>query len=803
MPLINATGYHHRAFTASTARTYSAPFLIFGFAATLVLVSILVTLSLRHLQSTHNSIMSLAEEHSVKSNLVRKMYNAARDRTMHLFAMVNDSDPFQQDEQFQKFTALSGVFADSRTHLMKMKLTPEERNLVELQGEQTRATIPYQDQVVEMVQQRNIKRAHEILMSAAVPYQDKVLATLERLIDLQDEATNIIAQQSKATQQQAYVMIFSIAALTLVLALVIAIFISRRIIHTERALNYGKKLAEVTLRSIGEAVITTDAIGHVQYLNPLAERLTAWSIPQAEDVKLSRVLSVMDGETEHNMDNVVSYVLENHARITSPENAILNNRANQSYAIEYTAAPILDENELLHGAIVVFRDVTEMRSMAYQLSYQASHDALTGLLNRHEFEVRLQHAISNARTEHIQHALCYLDMDQFKVINDTCGHIAGDEVLKQLSQHLKDHVRENDSLARLGGDEFGILLEGCDIAYAEEIVEKIRRTVNEIRFIWNNKPFDLSVSIGVAPINMISGNVSDVMSAADTACYEAKDQGRNRIHIYHPDDENMAKRQGEMHWVHRINEALDNDQIELHFQEIFALQTDRLGHRYCEALVRLRDEQGQLVPPMAFIPAAERYNLMPAIDKRVLKQSLTHITTLNKRGISLYVSINLSGQSICDNEFLNYIVEEIVISGVDASHLIFEITETAAIANFNRALHFIKTLKELGCKFALDDFGSGLSSFAYLKNLPVDFLKIDGTFVRDIINDPKNAAFVESINQIGSIMGIKTIAEYVENQDILDKLVSIGVHYAQGFHIGKPAPIDTFSFITPVTAKRD
>ena len=355
-------------------------------------------------------------------------------------------------------------------------------------------------------------------------------------------------------------------------------------------------------------------------------------------------------------------------------------------------------------------------------------------------------------------------------------------------------------LARLGGDEFGVLLESCPINKATELAESLRQAVHNTRFIWDDKSFEIGVSIGLVPIIATSGTLSDLLSEADTACYEAKDQGRNRIHIYHQDDSNLQKRRGEMHWVHRINDALDKEQFVLYCHDIHLINkkhgTDiqkNNNDRQVEVLLRLKGEDGKIIPPMAFIPAAERYNLMPVIDKYVITKAFDYIEQY-KDDNKLRLFINLSGQSLCDAHFIDFIVNEFEHRNIDPARFTFEITETSAIANFTRAVNFINTLKQLGCQFALDDFGSGLSSFAYLKSMPVNYLKIDGTFVRGMATDNTDTAFIEAIHQIGGIMGIETIAEYVENEDILSKLSTIGVNFAQGFHLDSPRPLlDVFN----------
>jgi diguanylate cyclase (GGDEF)-like protein/PAS domain S-box-containing protein len=457
--------------------------------------------------------------------------------------------------------------------------------------------------------------------------------------------------------------------------------------------------------------------------------------------------------------------------------------------VQVSANPIREQGQVT-GAVVVFRNITEARAMARKMDYLATHDPLTGLVNRREFERRLQHAIEGARLDGGEHALCYLDLDQFKVVNDTCGHIAGDELLRQLTVLLKRRMRQSDTLARLGGDEFGVLLEHCRAEQALRLAAELRGAVQEFRFVWDDKTFAVGVSIGLVTIDAHAGGIGAVLSAADSACYMAKEGGRNRVHMYQPNDTELARRQGEMQWVARIHRALDESRLELACQRIVPVAGAGAAGLHLEVLVRMRDEQGRSVPPGAFLPAAERYNLMPTVDRWIVGATLdtlaAHREVLDQIEMC---SINLSGNSVGEEDFLRFISERLQASGIPAHKICFEITETAAVANLSRALAFIGALREQGCRFALDDFGSGMSSFAYLKTLPVDFLKIDGNFVRDMPHDPVDHAMVEAINQVGHVMGILTIAEFVENERIFAALGSIGVDFAQGIGIAAPEPL--------------
>jgi diguanylate cyclase (GGDEF)-like protein/PAS domain S-box-containing protein len=563
-----------------------------------------------------------------------------------------------------------------------------------------------------------------------------------------------------------------------------------QLLAQQAALFQEKERAEVTLHSIGDGVITTDAAGNVEYLNPVAETLTGWTLKEAHGLPLAQIMGLIDETSRQPVENPVYRCLREGAVVALADHAALVRRDSQELAIADSAAPIRDHSGEIIGAVMVFHDVAQARKLTQQLSYQASHDALTDLPNRTEFERQLEAALISAKNDGHQHVLCYLDLDQFKIVNDTCGHVAGDELLRQITGMLHSTIRETDVLARLGGDEFGILLRHCDSQRAPLVAESLCKAVKDFRFLWGEHSFETGVSIGLVAITADSLSVSEVLSTADVACYAAKDKGRNQVHVHQPDDKELEARRGEMQWVSRIRRAIDENRFCLYYQPIVPIDAHGGGELHRELLIRLRDEQGRIVPPMAFIPAAERYGLMPDIDRWVIRSSFRLLGAQCSSDCNWICTINLSGQSLCDNTFLNFVIRQLDLSGVRPDRICFEITETAAVANLVRASHFIKVLSGMGCRFALDDFGSGLSSFAYLKNLRVDYLKIDGSFVRDMLNDPIDRALVEAINNIGHVIGIHTIAEFVESDTILDALRGLGVDFAQGYSIAKPAPLD-------------
>jgi len=551
----------------------------------------------------------------------------------------------------------------------------------------------------------------------------------------------------------------------------------------EEALFREKESAQITLRSIGDGVITTDADCNVEYINPVAEELTGWKVDDASRRPIDEIFRGFHEETCEPLENPLAVSIRRSRSIKSVRPTLLIRRDGNELYIESTASPIRDGKGDVTGGVLVFHDVSESRELNRRLSYHASHDILTGLVNRAEFESRLERALKSARAREASYALCYLDLDQFKIVNDSCGHSAGDALLGQLGALLKSKIRWRDTLARLGGDEFGVLLESCSLDEALKTAEVLRVAISEFKFMWDDRSFRLGVSIGVVPITADNEDVAALLSAADSACAAAKEAGRNRIHSFQENDIELMRRRREMQWAARINNALEDNRFELFRQTIMPLQTE-------EDLLRMRDEVGAIIAPGLFIEAAERYSITPNIDRWVIKNAFRWLVSeADERERLVLCSINLSGQSLGDEKFLPFVVEQFQMSGLDATKICFEITETAAIASYSQANRFINALKELGCKFALDDFGTGLSSFGYLKHFPVDFLKIDGSFVKEILHDPIDREMVRSINEIGHLTGKKTIAEFAENEEIITMLRGMGIDYAQGYGVSEPKAV--------------
>ncbi len=555
-----------------------------------------------------------------------------------------------------------------------------------------------------------------------------------------------------------------------------------------------KERAQVTLQSIGDGVITTDAEGRVNYINPVAQDLTGYDMRSASTQPISEIMTIINEHTRATVENPVMRCLQEERVITLDDHSILINKNSDEIPIQDSAAPIRDRIGNVIGSVMVFHDVSKETRLFRQLSYQASHDSLTDLINRREFENRLVTAMRSLQSDPEQsHALLYLDLDQFKVVNDTFGHVAGDSLLKRIAEIIHSQIRSTDVLARLSGDEFSVLLERCNEERAMEVAESIRCAIEGFRFEWKESFASVRCSIGVVIVTSEAADVATVMSSADVACYSAKDKGRNQIHLYR--DSDACLRHEEMKWVSRISSAVEEDRLELFFQPIIGIGDKCVESRgHYELLLRMRDENGDLVSPNQFIPAAERYNLMSTLDRWVIHEALANLADRSSDSEARYtLAINLSGTSLSEDRFLGDVIRELQKQKLPKGAICFEITETAAISNLSRVVHFMQSLKALGCKFSLDDFGSGLSSFTYLKNLPVDYLKIDGQFIRNVADDTVDESMVKAISEVGQAMGIETIAERVETKQVLEKLGSLGVEFAQGYYIARPASVASFA----------
>lgn len=554
----------------------------------------------------------------------------------------------------------------------------------------------------------------------------------------------------------------------------------------------SRSVAWETLDSLGEGVITTDAAGLVNYVNRAAEQLIGNSSMDAHGKALTDLVSLVDENDRQPLSDPVGQCLSSRTRVTLGRRGLMITRGGaEEHSIDLSAAPLKSQQGELVGVVVMLRDVSELRGLTRQMSYQASHDPLTGLVNRREFERRLQEILDSAHASASHHVLCYLDLDRFKNVNDTSGHVAGDNMLREVAALIKEAVRDSDTVGRLGGDEFGLLLIGCPLEKASQIAEDVVRKISDYRFVWKDKIFNIGVSIGLIEISHESGTLEEVMNAADSACYVAKKQG-NHVHVYSARDEAVARQRGEIQWLQRLQLALKENRFELLAQPIVSV-SKQLGENgpALEVLLRLQDDNVPGgIPPSEFLRAAERYRMMVDVDRWVVQ---TALTALGRGGIRLpnggSLAINLSGQTLGDSQFLEFVVECIDHTGVAPSSVCFEVTENAVVSNIEQAKRFIGVLHGMGCRFALDDFGRGLSSLGNLKSLAIDYLKIDGSFIRNLAVDKVNQAVVAAMVKLARTLNFKVVAEQVEDAGALEAARTMGVDFVQGFQLGRPQPL--------------
>jgi diguanylate cyclase (GGDEF)-like protein/PAS domain S-box-containing protein len=591
----------------------------------------------------------------------------------------------------------------------------------------------------------------------------------------------------------------ALAALVLLAALGLA-WLLRRLRRRSALLaadmRSQREHARVTLASISDAVVTTGPGGVVESMNPSAERLTGWTAEQARGRPLAEICPLIDENDGVPLADPLHELLREQASSRREGDALALRRrggggsGGELVAVEVAASRLRDAEGRAIGAALVLRDVSTLRRMAQRIRWAAAHDALTGLLNRREFETATDAALQNARSTGRRHAVCFIDLDQFKLVNDTSGHAAGDALLRALTGVLQQQLRKGDVLARLGGDEFGVLLEDCCLTRAQLAAEQMLRALRGYRFAWEGRVFSVGASIGLAAVDDLSVSTAEIFSAADAACYWAKDQGRNRVCVHQSSDDELVQRRQEMGWAARLTHALEQGRLTLYHQPYRALKPALADKPHVEILLRLLDEDGRLVPPGTFLPAAERFNLMPRIDRWVIEQVFGRYHALAAQlGAGLVCAINLSGTTLNADGLLEHILEQAHQHRLPPGSVCFEITETAAVNNISRTRLLLRELRQQGFLFALDDFGVGASSFAYLKTLPVDVLKIDGSFVRNIAHDMVDRAMVETINRIGHLMGLHTVGEYAESDAVIAELQALGVDFAQGHAVQRPAPL--------------
>ena len=563
--------------------------------------------------------------------------------------------------------------------------------------------------------------------------------------------------------------------------------------NLEVSLSRSKRQAQYTLESISEGVITTDNQGHIDYMNRAAESMVGANRDDAVGHKTGDLFSLIDDADRRSLGDPVERCLSIRRRVNMGRRALLVSKDGEhEHSVEISASPIQGPSNSISGTVVVFHDVGEIRGLTQQMSYQATHDALTGLINRREFERRLQEAMDSAHAEEAVHILCYMDLDRFKAVNDSCGHIAGDNMLREVSSLIKEQVRDSDFVGRLGGDEFGTLLMGCPIDKAQQIAADICHAVADYRFVWKDKIFNIGISVGLVQISHASGTLQDIVSAADSACYVAKQSGRGQVHVYSARDEAIARDRGDIQWLRQLQDALHEGRFELAVQPIIATGSGDNSGPAVEVLIRMPDERGHHSNSADFLRSAERYQLMPQIDRWVINATLAAINAQEIRlAGNRSCAINISGQTLGDEGFLDFVVEALDRSGVMPANICFEVTESAISTNLQYAQRFIEVLHGIGCEFALDDFGSGLGSFSSLKHLPVDYLKIDGTYTHNLSSDLVNQEMVAAMIKLARTMQFKVVAEQVEEQEDFDWLRDNGVDFVQGNFVDPPTALGT------------
>jgi diguanylate cyclase (GGDEF)-like protein/PAS domain S-box-containing protein len=555
--------------------------------------------------------------------------------------------------------------------------------------------------------------------------------------------------------------------------------------------DFARGRAQATIDSLGDGLVTTDSYGRIDFMNASAELLLGRALDEVSGQSFADVVTVVDEADRRALTDPVRQCLASGVRVSLGRRAVLLTRADGAErSIELTASPLAGERGETAGAVVLLHDVTDLRGIARQMSYQASHDALTGLVNRREFERRLQDSLDLARTGAQTQVLCYLDLDRFKTVNDTSGHTAGDNMLREVATLVKDAVRDSDTVARIGGDEFAMLLVGCPLDKAIQIAEDVSSAIRDYRFVWKDKIFTIGVSIGLVEVGRESASIEDLMSAADSACYVAKSRGQGHVHVYSSRDEARARQRGEIHWLQRLQQALREGRFVLYTQSILASPDGAARGPAFEVLVRLSADDGTLIAPGEFLKAAERYRLMSLVDRWVVQ---TALAALGRGAIRLppgrSLSLNISGQTLGDAQFLEFVVDCLDRTGVAPAQVCFEVTEASVVGNLDHARRFIGVLHGMGCSFALDDFGSGLGSFANLKTLAMDYLKIDGAYMRDLARDTVNQAMVSAMVKLARTLDFQVIAEQVEDAASLEAARRMGVDFVQGFAISRPEPL--------------
>lgn len=767
---------------------------LLGFGVVIAITVVLVTLDLARLQSVRSKVQDIVQAHALRSERASELVagNLALAEAVH--AAMDAADPRQREQAQAQFRAAAARFDQALDRLRGAG--PMAGGDAQVLAETLEAAVEareVQRRLAQLVFDGRSAEAAGVHGQWEESIRDRLGARVAALQVRQRaqllEAVDRVDREAR--QSLAVTMGLRLGAIGV--GLLVAWLVIRYIYAIGDDLQRESERAHVALHSIGDGVIVTGAGGDVEDLNPVAERLTGWTREQARGRPLREVYSIVDEDSREPVEFIrFAWGLERNGGALA-SGVRLVHREGREFPVEDNASPIRDRAGQIIGHIVVFRDVTHLRTLAQRLSWQASHDPLTGLANRREFERRLAEMLETARSQGKQHALLYMDLDRFKMVNDECGHMAGDDLLRQLAVAMHTRIRGSDTLARLGGDEFGALLDACPLDQAIRIANELCETVRDFRFQWRGTSYGVGASVGLVPVGAGTRSVEEAMEAADKSCYVAKSRGGNRIQIHHPESSDLGDHHQDVAAVSRLGEAFERGNFRLYRQAIAPVSGQ--GSVHYEVLVRMVDELGMLIPPTEFLATAERYSLLPILDRWVITRVVDYLAHHTRRanhagGDPQFYAVNISGASLNDSTFSDFLRRLLSEQHVPSELLCFEITETVAIANLNKTAELMHELRTLGCRFALDDFGIGVSSFAYLKHLPVDYLKIDGTFVRDLSRNRMDSAIVEAIARIGHVLGMRTVAECVEDAETLERLRQLRVDFAQGRAVGDPEPME-------------
>ena len=770
-------------------------YLLFGsFGLLLAVLTALLALGMTRIESFNRQVNELTAAQNRKIGAVSELFLANGQRSALIDRLFAAETPEERETLRSQYRRAVESYARSVERLRALPVAAAEGTARDEAITAAARAQALGEEIAGLLMGGEIAQASELNLTQAVLTDSRLQETLYLLLEANHAETAQAIAVANQGMRYGFLLIGAGALFALLAGAMIAVLVVRNVARTEADLEHEKELAEVTLHSIVDGVITTDASGRIEFMNPVAEQYLGWSGTEARGRPLTEVYRVVDERSGRAIDALSESAGPGAGAEPAPVRLV--DRNGRECPIRYSHAPIRGRDGTVHGMIVVFHDVSQIRAMAQQLTWQASHDALTGLVNRREFERRLTELLETAKTQHREHALLFLDLDNFKAVNDTCGHAAGDELLRQLTAVMQTRLRGSDTLARLGGDEFGALLEACPTDQALRIANALRETIREFRFVWQDKTFSVGVSIGLVPLSAESRGANHALTLADACCYEAKNRGRDRVQVYRPQDRDFTGRHGDLQVVSQINRAFELGQFRLFRQFIMPLAPGQARPPHHEVLVRMLDRSGNLIPPTGFMPAAERYNLLTSIERWVVSALVEYLHRQwmsggiprdpDAHGERGYYSVNISGASINDKSFPDFLRNLLTRYELPHGLLCFEITETTAISNLTKAAELMHELKGMGCHFALDDFGTGMSSFAYLKYLPVDHLKIAGMFIKDMATDAMDHAIVDAINRISHILGMQTVAESVEDALTLARLKELGVDYAQGYFISEP-----------------